>query len=347
MKYWTDERNAELRGYIDAGLDDEDIAHKMGKSLGAIEKQRQRLRIFKKHAVPEFIDIPEIEDVPLESWLDELERIQAFRNKLDPSITSATIRVKTDGMPIAFSPTSCWHLGGLYTFYAGFRERMNELLEIDRFYWGAHGDEYENFPSGWASTVFSNLIPPAMQKKLIAKIVTKLHSEGKLLYSMWSNHPAFEERLTGEDQSALIYRDRIPYFAGKGIVKLKIDKQEYVLSVAHHFKGNSQWNPNHAQRKQLDQVPQADMIISGHTHDYAYQELSIRTESFDAGLQQNHLAHLVQTGTAKSLNDPYSIKWFRRGTFIWPTFVLSAKQHKIHRVYDADALKWYLNREDF
>jgi len=299
-----------------------------------------------EHIPPEFEELqnPELD---IDTWLDQFQAIQKLRMKAQPSILSATVRFKTGGLPIAFSPTSCWHLGGLYTFYEEFRNKMNELLEIDRFYWGAHGDEYDGFPANWATTVFLNLAPPYLQKRIVSKVIDKLQHNGKLLYSMWSNHPAFEERKTGEDMSEVMYLGKVPYFVGKGIVKLCVDDQEYILSVAHEFPGHSQWNENHAQRKQLMKVPQADFIIMGDKHTYAYQERAHNIEAYDAGLQENMIAHLVQTGTAKSLNDPYSVRNWNRGVFIWPTFVLSAKEHKIHKIYDTEALKWYLDRDDF
>ena len=80
------------------------------------------------------------------------------------------------------------------------------------------------------------------------------------------------------------------------------------MSLAHSFPGNSIHNPNHAQNRQLTQVPQADFVIMGHKHTYAYQEVVNRLESFEAGLQENFIAHLVQTGTAKVLHDPYTIR---------------------------------------
>lgn len=284
----------------------------------------------------------------IDEIIDQLEAAQALRLKLEPVMTVAEVSIETGGKPVGFTPTSCWHLGGMYVHYQKFREQLNRVLKIDRLYWGTHGDDWEAFPPGWASTVFNNLIPPHIQRQLVGKVVDKLSDHGKLLYSCWGNHPAFVERLTGEDPHLVVYSGKVPYFAGKGIVKLRVDDQLYVLSVAHSFPGTSYHNPTHAPSRQLmQQVPQADFVIQGHLHDFAYQERTHHNEAVDAGLQCNRIAHLVQVGTAKAGPDPYTIRKWSRGVFIWPTFVLSAKTHTIHRVHDDKTLKFYLDRDDF
>lgn len=332
----------------------EDIGAEVGLTGDAARKRYYRYARNEKdgsdgggdHVAPEFPDLKD-DDVDIDNWLDKLKALNAWRMATETKETVATVRLRTKGKPIAFIPTSCWHLGGMYVNYEGFKEKLEELLEVDRLYWGSHGDEWENFPAGWGATVFNNLVPPHVQRRLIARIIEKLHDAGKLLYSMWSNHPAFTERGTGEDPAALLYRGKVPYFAGQGIVKLLVDDELYVLSVAHNFPGHSWHNPNHSQGRQLKMLRRADMVIQGDKHRYAYQEYSHSLAAYDAGLQPNFLAHLVQTGTAKDGPDPYTLRNWQRGILIWPTFVLSAKKHEIHRVYDREALEWYLQREDF
>lgn len=344
---WTQEEDEALLSLRDEGLSFRQIAAQLGKSETTIGRRfRLLIRPEEGHTLPEFPDLirPEMD---VDEVLDQLEAMQSLRMKLEPVTTSASVHIETN-KPIAFTPTSCWHLGGLYTFHEGFRQKFREVLEIDRFYWGTHGDDWESFPPGWGSTVFNNLIPPHLQRQLVAKIVDKLASAGKLLYSCWGNHPAFMEKLTGEDQQAVIYADKVPYFAGRGIVKLHVGDQRYILAVAHSFPGHSYLNPSHSQSRELTfQVPQADFVIQGHKHTFAYQERVHHGEAYDAGLQENRIAHLVQTGTAKSGPDPFTLRGWNRGVFIWPTFVLSAKRHDIHRVYDTESLRWYLGRDDF
>lgn len=356
-RLWTAEEEALLVSSLQDSYDSiSDLSRHLstqlpGRTPHAVDKklrvlQQQHKVATTPHPQPEFTNLlkPEMD---IDEWIEQLSSIQDLRLKAEPHTTVAEVKIKTGGRPIGFVPTSCWHLGGLYTNHREFRERFQEVLAIDRLYWGTHGDEWENFPPGWGMTVYINLMPPHLQRQLVAKIVDKLHEAGSLLYSCWSNHPAFTERLTGEDPSAAIYMDKIPYFRGKGILKLSVDEQMYIMSLAHKLPGASIHNPTHSQGRQLGQVPQADFVIEGHRHSYAYQEQAHRLESYDAGLQQNRVAHLVQVGTAKDGPDPYTMRSWSRGEFTWPCFVLSATQHEIHRVYDTDALKWYLARKDF
>lgn len=356
---WTDSEIAVLCELVDDAEfgrpDWNEISKSVGRSPDSCRKKYRRIIISKtiepgksiEHVIPDFPDLSSPE-VNIDEWLEELSKIQSLRMKAQPHTTVADIVLDTDGDPIAFSPTSCWHIGGLYTFYKGFKEKLVELFEIPRFYWGIHGDEYEGFPPGWASTVFLNLVPPEIQRLIVAKIIDKIHEAGKLLYACWSNHPAFMERLTGEDQAEILYSGKVPYFRGAGVLKLKLGEQTYILDVAHSFPGTSYHNPSHSQGRELSQgLPQADFVIQGHKHSYAYQEMSHRTKAFNAGLQENLIARLVQVGTAKTGPDPYTLRRWSAGVLIWPTFALSAKQHEIHRVYDRAALEYYLGREDF
>jgi hypothetical protein len=347
MNWWNDADTQRIGELRQAGREWSEIANVLGRSK---ESCRARLRYSSNqkptHPSPQFTDLIQSE-MNIDDWLQQLEKIQQLTISAQPQQTSAEVYIETE-KPIVYIPTSCWHLGGLYTAYKEFQAKLNEVIVVDRVYWGIHGDEWENFPAGWAETVFLNIVPPHLQRMLVVKIVEKLHSLGKLLYSMWSNHPAFTEKQTGEDRSAFIYQDKVPYFRAKGILKLHVGSQTYILDLAHRFPGSSMYNPVHAQGRELSQVPQADFVVMGDRHIYAYQEFTHRTEAHLAGLQENMVAHLVQVGTAKDGPDPYTLRNFaNRGVFIWPAFVLSAKAHSIHRVYDRAAMEWYLGRKDF
>lgn len=349
---WTTEDLDALRSGKERGLSYSEIANSIDRTSDACKRKSYKVRHFvgADHPAPTFVDMPR-DDLDIDSWLEQLSTIQSFTLRARPVTTVAEVRLKTDGRPIAFVQTSCWHLGGLYTAYAGFRERLESLLNIDRCYWGSLGDEWEGFPPGWAATVFNNLVPPSMQKILVWKIIEKLASKGKLLYSCWSNHPAFTEKITGEDESAsMYYKAGVPYFNAKGILKLFVDDEMYVFDIAHSFKGSSELNPNHAQGREFRIFPYADFVISGHKHAFSYQEYHTNTAALDAGLAKNGVTHLVSVGAAKTLPDPYTVRSWQRSRWefeTWPTFILSAKAHRIARVHDEESLIWHLARDDF
>jgi hypothetical protein len=288
------------------------VAATMGRTRSSCRSKYARAdKNLAARYLPEFPGLRDPE-VDIDEWLDQLEVLQSLRKRAQPSTETAEVEIETGGMPIAFSPVSCIHLGGLYTYYPGFRERLQQVFEIERFYIGTHGDDIEAFPPGWAQTVFQNLVPPDIQRAILVKIVEKLAKKGKLLYALWGNHEAFMERI-------------------------------------HKLKGVSQYNPNHPQGKQFRAFPFADFVVSGHFRQYAYQEYHCNAEAFDAGLVENRMARLIQVGSAK-LDDPYTMRFFRKGVWdfdTWPVMILSSKKHAIHRVHDIESLKWYLGRKDF
>lgn len=140
------------------------------------------------------------------------------------------------------------------------------------------------------------------------------------------------------------YMGRVPYFHGKGVIQLKVGKDEnntedYVIYGAHQMKGSSIYNPTHPQmRALLWEVPSADFVAMGDKHQYAYSEVPHHDMSFLSGLHANRTAHLLQIGTAKNGPDHYTIRGWSKGNFEWPMFVLYPGEHKIKRCYDFEDL---------
>ena len=317
----------------------QEIATATGFSPDACRKKYKRLK-FNELTKPTFdFESPEMD---FDEWLEEIEKMQELRLKASPAVKYAEVKIDTQ-MPIAFTAVSCIHLGGLYTYHRGFKNKINSILALDRYYMITLGDEWEGYPPNWAATVYENLIPPEYQRKLTELWVKSMIKKGKLLASVWSNHPAFIEKITGEDQTKDIFSG-VPYFSSRGIMKLNVGVQEYIFDIAHDFKGQ---NPH---KREFTGFPFADFVISGHRHQYSYQENDVNTRAFEAGLTSVSKTHWVSVGTAKVLGDPYTNRGWELPQFTfdtWPTFVLSAKSHRVAKVYDEEALRWYLLRSDF
>lgn len=301
-----------------------------------------------EHPQPEFPSLSN-DEVSFDEWLDLVDTIQNVRNRAHPIITAADVKIDTGGKPICVVFVSCIHFGGLYTFHSAIREKILELLDIPRLYFVFLGDEVEHFPPGWANTVFNNLIPPQDQRAAIGKLIDMVCDKGKLLAACWSNHPAFHERLTGEDAMEGIYkRNGIPYFHGKGILKLQLNDQLYVMNLAHDFPGSSIYNPNHAQGRQRKEMNWADVVASGHKHKYAFQMYEVNQGAFDAGLTPVRQVFLIAVGSAKTMPDPYTIRRWESGHWsfdTWPALAFSGRGHCIHQIHDLEAMQWYLGRE--
>ena len=289
--------------------------------------------------------------LPEFSWeevYEVAERLADISNKAQPTITSATVHIPSD-KPIALMNTADWHIGSRFMAYKTFRSVLELSLSIPRLFWGVFGDEYDNFPLDWLPPAVMQVITPATQRKIVHGIIDRLVEKNKLLFSFWSNHPAFTERRIGENLLEPAYMGRIPYFHGKGVICLQVGKdaetaENYIIYGAHQMKGNSIYNPTHPQmRALLWEVPSADFVIMGDKHTYAYSEVPHHDMSYLSGLHSNRTAHLLQVGTAKNGPDHYTIRGWSNGMFEWPIFILYPGEHKIKRVYDFEDLEHFLD----
>jgi len=345
----NDERLALLQRH-DQGESIATIAASVGMNPGTLER---RLRDFRRGLGGVTFDEDDdgLDPLPgvkkansLEDWWMLLEHAQRIITHADPIQTQAEIML--GDKPVAVMFTSCWHLGSRFTAYAEFREILNKLLETDRFYIGIHGDEIDNFGVSFpsAEAVFNQLIPPKYQRQMLAQLVNRLAEKKKALYACWSNHPGFDERKLGENLVKPIYAEAgIPYFDGKGTIRLKVGEQEYLLYVAHEFKGQSQWNRNHAQVRALTfEMPGADLVVMGDKHTAGIHKVPHHVPAYDAGLHESMWAWLVQTGTAKSGPDLYSIRNWTHGIFEWPVFVFMPNEHSVFPVERLKDLDYFL-----
>jgi hypothetical protein len=220
-------------------------------------------------------------------------------------------------------------------------------MATERVYWGLYGDESDNFPMDWLPPAVQQVISPRSQRLLVKAIGEGLMDRGKVLWAFWSNHYEFTTRKIGEDLMGSIWQGKVPYFQGKGVIKLNIgidDPEQYIIYASHEFKGSSMYNVNHPQTKALLwEVPQADFVIMGDKHKYGYTEMPHHDNAYLAGLHKAHIAHLLQIGTAKTGPDHYSIRGWSNGMLEWPIFILYPGEHKIKRAYDFKDLEYFLD----
>jgi len=343
---WTDISNSErdeLLRLKQAGTPVADLAADVDMKTRTLDRRLQEWANVKS-VVDEVPDAVKQADT-LEDWMNVLENMQELSNLADPIRLQAETRNMGD-KPIAIMFTSCWHLGSRFTRYPKFRELFDLWLKTDRLYLGIHGDEIDNFNVGFpsAEAVWNQLLPPKYQRRILAKVVNRLAERDKAIYACWSNHGGFDERRLGENLVKPIYLEAgIPFFDGKGVLKLNLGTQQYLLYVAHEFKGVSQWNRNHPQIKALHfEVPNADLIVMGDKHIGAVQEVPHHIPAYDAGLHKAAKAWMVQVGTAKDGPDLYTIRGWSRGQFEWPVFVFLPDEHRAIYVQRVEDLPYYL-----
>jgi len=264
---------------------------------------------------------------------------------IDPIVTSVELHFPPEPMAIMF--TSCAHLGGRYTFHEGVRERFDAMMKTDRLYLASLGDEIEGFLAGFrdASAVTNQVLPLKVQQKILSLYLKRWSDAGKCLFGCSSQHGGqWYEREVGLNPIKNEFQNvETPYFDGRGIVKMWVGEERYVLTVAHNFKGSSIYNKNHPQRRAtLFDYPSADVAAMGDKHCYSVQHMADRVDEYLEGLRATPYVWHVQVGTGKTGSDPYTIRGWQHGFLEWPVLVFYPDRHLIKQCYELSDLEWML-----
>jgi hypothetical protein len=218
------------------------------------------------HAPVKFLDLK----VSELDWRETLQAIKGTQQVVDNARLGqhdAHVSIQT-AEPIVVVPSGDWHLGGYATDYETFEQDLDFILNTPHLYLVDLGDEIDNFTRfGAADAVLNQAIPPDVQKLLMTRILEALAEAGKLLARTWSNHvEGFDERVFGGNIER--FNSLCPYLKDDGRLHLHVGGMEYNLLVKHSFPGSSVYNKLHgAKRATRMDWPDADIAISGHTHD--------------------------------------------------------------------------------
>lgn len=269
--------------------------------------------------------------------LDELLRIAdafgAIMQARDPVYTHGTLRIETE-TPVGVLFMSCAHLGGRYTQHGEFLAFMRRVLAIPSLYVATLGDDIEGFLPGFpdVEAVTKQPLSIDIQIHVLRLVLRKLAASNRLLFGMAGQHSGdwFVKRYGTNPVKDVYTAAGLPYFDGQAYLKLSIGAQCYNVAVSHKFKGYSMYNPVHAQGRALRwEFPNADVVAQGDKHTYALAENSAYWWEYRAGNRPSPYAWLVQTGTAKSGPDKYTIKGWSQGVFSWPVLIFDPLEHRI------------------
>jgi len=315
--------------------------------------RRWRKRTFRKqlkHETPTAAIAANDDELSLAALFELARANQTVLNRIDPVITYVKKRIDTD-RPIGVIFTSCAHLGSRYTFYEGFAEIFNSVLETPNLLWVSLGDDIEGFMSGFpdaAAVTDQAIANPKIQQRMLAGVLDQLAGNDKLLAGCASQHGGkwIESKVGMNPIKDLYLQRKIPWFDGKGLFTLEVGEQTYQIALAHEFPGNSIYNANHAQRRAgLFEFPNEDVIVMGDKHRYSVQEISLPPYEFDAGMRPTYFQFLVQVGTAKIGLDRYSIRGWSRGVLEWPILIFHPKRHEITYTRSVPIARMLLEQE--
>lgn len=300
------------------------------------EVEHEREPVFTSQV--QVLDSPEQRSAKLR---EAARMITELMNESDPVTTHYT-RVFDTTKPVAIMWASCMHLGGRYTDHDFIERTMNEFADFGHIFF--IGDEIEGFSPAWfhSGSIIEQGLQIPLQIELFDSYMERFWD--RTIGGCWSQHGSmWFEKNQGTNPLKRRYLDRgIPYFDGSANLTYQVGNQLYYIVASHEFPGNSQWNKNHSHIRALRfNYPTADAIIAGDKHTYAYQEIQVYTDEYEAGRRPSPWVHLIQSGTAKTGPDKYTIKAWSKGQAEWPITVLFPEEHliKVTRHID-DARKW-------
>ena len=277
---------------------------------------------------------------------DIADEINELRDEEEPILTHVDMTAHCDG-PVAIMFASCSHLGGRWTNHAAFKALIHKVIAQDGLYIATLGDEIEGFIPGFrdVTAVGDQPLGVPLQERMVKSLVAELVEADKLVCGAGSQHGAqWQERNLGKSPMNEIYRTvGLPWFTGQAYVKLHVGAQTYNLAIAHEFPGHSQYNLLHPHaRAHRFNFPMADVVVQGDKHTYAMEETTTYVWEYDAGNRPSPFVWFVQTGTAKTGPDPYTVRNWSRGVFEWPTLIFHADSHQIEGTRHLSTVKHWL-----
>lgn len=252
-------------------------------------------------------------------WTPHLAERQRLHEKASFSQDAAIIRIETEYPCIVWKPMSDLHIGDIGADYSYLAEFTDKVLSIPYLYLSLSGDEEDNFVSFKNQlAVLQQILSPEEQDAFVESWLSEIGP--KVLFAGWGNHAEFEEKVSGRNTLKHLLNHHVAYFNGIGIATIQVNGQTYRAVSTHRTRYNSSFNKTHG-LKQLARrdIPDADIYLSGHIHDPAYEV------SFERGREQV----FIVLGSIKH-NDGFAKRYFsyfsaRRDAAL----VLDSREHRI------------------
>jgi UDP-2,3-diacylglucosamine pyrophosphatase LpxH len=261
-------------------------------------------------------------------WLNAAQATQDLHHKASSKQDVATIKIASS-KPVGIVFSADWHLGSISCDYKSFLKNHEFVLNTDGLYLGVVGDTIDNFYQfNNAHAILQQVIPPAKQRKLLGEIFHALLEKNKLLFVGYGNHETRDEKWFGDNLVARMVEEKIPYFSGKGIVKLYINEQIYTILVMHKTGSNSKINTLYGAKMEYGRYFPADIVVTGHTHVPAIESYWHYGAAGRIGFPFGGDSWLVKTGTY-NVDDGFSKRFYNHGVVCDPTLVLFPQNRKI------------------
>ena len=322
--------NITKRKYIEIG---KYSIQTLQRRFGSWSKAKGRTKEFGKESKPETKDTIQFPDLKesefnIWEWFDLLKTHRRLDQKAKVTQDVATIDFSKATEPIAISYSSDWHLGSLSVDYDTFVDNIKYLLKTPNLFMAVVGDTIENFIEFKnKSAIFGQGITPQRQHQLLMGILKELINAKKLLYVGWGDHDVvFDEKIKGYDDLQYVNENGVPFLAAKGLVVLKVGKNEYTNTVVHRSLYNSFLNEQHASSREYQLFFPADITITAHKHNPGFAQRQFYPIARQAGYNFGGKSILLRTGTYK-IDDTYSMRHWNRGIIGTPTVIYRPDVH--------------------
>jgi hypothetical protein len=280
-----------------------------------------------------------------------VDEVYEFMDRVDPVIVDYDRTFDTD-FPIAIMFTSCFHFYGRYSFDKQSRKALQYLTELPRVYMMQLGDEVDGFLPRFyhTQTVNEQVFSARLQVELFkqeskAAMFARGEDDPTVLAAFKGQHGgSWFEKSDGDNPLKKWYLDNhVPYFDGLGYITLYVGDQTYRIAGSHQLPGTSMYNPTHPHYRAFWQkFPSADIIFMGDKHQTCYQERQVYEYEARLGLRKSPYVHLIQTGTAKSGLDKYTIQRWTPGQSEWYIALFSPLTHHILVTRDMILVEQYV-----
>jgi hypothetical protein len=331
-RYWSDEEVEQVVAWRGEGLTYREIGERFDTTPKAIERlwyNRGASVIAQQPVFVEGYQWPE--KVDWREWCDLWSHINEAEKRSDPINEGVTINLKKLDRPIAIAFAGDLHMGGGFTSHDAIKSTVEFILDTPDLYVSFCGDLFEGFLPKFRSAEAREQMPGSVKSQIQAyrSLLFELNRAGKLIAVSYGDHDAiWFETTIGFNPAKHAIHDRVPYFPGRGIIRLKLGKQEYFIVQNHRERNSSQWNKVHPSRRQFDKFFPGDVMVTGHTHSPSYQMDYQLQQAREAGLGVGGRVWYVVCGTYKDGPDIYSIRGWQRGVIGVPTVIFQPDRHE-------------------
>lgn len=214
-------------------------------------------------------------DLTYEEIIAHVKNLQKITNKSKKSQDFAKWNIKSDDdIYVIFLGDT--HIGSMGSDIEAFERITNEILTIPNLFVVLLGDLTEmaiNMRS--VLEVTSQTLSPKMQHLFLDMWLDKI--KHKVICATWDNHNVMrEEKVLGFSPTADALSKRVIYHNGIGEIDINVNDINYRLGLSHMFRGNSIYNPNHAQGRYVrNENCNLDIIAQGDKHVPSFQNLYI------------------------------------------------------------------------